>query len=69
MSDAPRDESEMNPVDDVRVVRERLDSEAGGDIRILAERARLAFEQYREQLGLKLVKPPERGDRPTGTSD
>jgi hypothetical protein len=59
----------MTPVDDVRVVRERLNREAGGDIRVLAERARLAFEQYREQLGLKLVKPPERTDRPTGTSD
>ena len=69
MSDAMPDESELTPVDDVRRVRERLSREAGGSVRVLIERANAALGQYREQLGLKLVKPPERTDRPTGTTD
>ncbi|MEN6627447.1 MAG: hypothetical protein ABFD69_14580 [Candidatus Sumerlaeia bacterium] len=52
--------SEPTPVDDVRRVRERLDREAQGDIHTLAEQSRAAFEQYRQQLNLKLVSPPPR---------
>lgn len=48
---------EETAVDDVRRVRERLSREAGGDIDKLAEQSRQAFEQLREELGLKLVKP------------
>jgi hypothetical protein len=66
MSEAPDPDRELTPVDDVRRIREQLSREAGGDMRKLAELGMRAFEQYREKLGLKLVKP-RRHDRRTGT--
>lgn len=57
-------EDQLTPVDDVRRIRERLWREAGGDIRVLSERARKVAEQYREKLNLKRVSAAE--DLPGG---
>jgi hypothetical protein len=51
----PNNAAEPTPVDDVRRIRERLSREAGGDVYKLAEASQKVFEQYRRQLGLKLV--------------
>ena len=53
-------EEDLTPVDDVRRVREEIDERFGGDIRKIAAYANAIGEQYREALGLKLVKPPTR---------
>ena len=52
---ADRREFEKTPVDDVRVVRERLSREAGGDIRKLVENSRRFAKEYAAKLGLKIV--------------
>jgi len=49
---------EETPVDDVRKVRERLDKEAGGDVRALAAESRRVSEELRAKLGLRRVAPP-----------
>ena len=46
---------EETPVDDVRRVRVRLSSEAGGNVHRLIEESRRAAEGYRDKLGLKPV--------------
>jgi hypothetical protein len=50
--------AEETPVDDVRKVRERLDKEAGGDVRALAAASRRVAEELRAKLGLRRVAPP-----------
>ena len=60
---------EKTPVDDVRLVRERLHREFGGDIRKLTEHARQVAEEYRQQLGLKVVQPPPREICQSGTME
>ena len=54
-------------VDDVRRVRERLSSEAGGNIPKLVQASNRALEENRERLGLKVVKAPDHSVRPEGT--
>ncbi len=44
---------EETPVDDVRVVRERLNREAGGDIHLLIQQSRAATEKFRARLKIK----------------
>ena len=51
---AARD-GEETPVDDVRRIRERLDREAGGDVRRLMERSAKVAEKYVKLLDLKRV--------------
>jgi len=43
---------EATPVDDVRLVREKLSGECGNDVNCLADRARKTAESLREKLGL-----------------
>ncbi len=47
--------AQRTPVDDVRIVRERLSREAGGDIHLLIQRSREAAEKFRGKLGLKTI--------------
>ena len=54
---------ERTPVDDVRVVRERLNREAGGDIHLLIQRSRAATEKFRARLGLKMTSVTARPAR------
>jgi hypothetical protein len=58
MSENSSISKEPTPVDDVRLVRERLTREAGGDISKLAEQARRTAERLREKLRFKFVDPP-----------
>jgi hypothetical protein len=58
---------EQSAVDDVRRVRERFAIEAAGDLRKLVEASNQVLEQYREKLGLKVVKAPQQTTRPSGT--
>jgi hypothetical protein len=44
---------EGTPVDDVRVVRERLNREAGGDIHLLIQQSRAATKKFRSRLKIK----------------
>ena len=46
---------EETPVDDVRRIRERLDREAGGDVRLLMEQSHRFFEDHGKSLGLKRI--------------
>lgn len=46
---------ERTPVEDVRIVRERLNREAAGDIHLLIQQSTEAAEKYRIKLGLKMV--------------
>jgi hypothetical protein len=50
MSEERVKDSEATPVDDVRRVRERLDREAGGNVRKLAQRSNEAYEALRQRL-------------------
>ena len=50
---------EETPVDDVRRIRERLDREAGGDVRRLMEQSHKFFEEHGKSLGLKIVSLDE----------
>lgn len=52
--------NEQTAVDDVRRIREQIDREAGGDIRKHVEQTNAIVEQYRQELGLRLVEPPSR---------
>lgn len=54
-------------VDDVRRIRERLDRESEGDIQRHIENSNRVLEEYREQLGLKVVQPPPKPKRRDGT--
>jgi ribosome-binding ATPase YchF (GTP1/OBG family) len=67
MNQIANSEQSLTPVDDVRLVREELDKECGGDLRKLAARANKTAEEYRQKLGLKIVQPPARGGRRDGT--
>lgn len=51
-------------VDEVRAIREAIDTEVGHDLRKLAERARLVSEQARAEFGL----PPATPAREPGAS-
>ena len=58
--------SGKTPVDDVRVVRERLNREAGGDIHLLIQQSRAATEKFIATLRLKMTSAagrPARGPR------
>ena len=66
-NEEPKPPDAPTPVDDVRGVRERLSREAGGDIRKLADESRRVVEQYRHQLGLKIVRAPRNADLRTGS--
>ena len=59
--------NEETAVDDVRRIREQIDRESGGDLRKPVEETNRIAEQYRDQLGLKIVQPPPRQVRRNGT--
>lgn len=50
--------ADATPVDDVRIVREKLSRETDNDVNHLADRAREVAEQLRQKLGLR----PEKDD-------
>ncbi len=54
-------------VEEVRAVREAIDEEVGHDLRILAERARKAGEEYRRTRGAAEARAPEAAHGATGT--
>lgn len=45
--------ADATPVDDVRIVREKLSRETDNDVNHLADRAREVAEQLRQKLGLR----------------
>jgi hypothetical protein len=51
--------AEETPVDDVRRVRERLDREAGGDVRALAQESRRVSDELLKKLGLRRAPSSE----------
>lgn len=55
---------EQTPVDDVRLVRNRISRESGGDIHRQIKESRRVAESYRDTLGLKTTPAPRvRGKR------
>lgn len=51
---------EPTPVDDVRLIRERLSREAGNDVYVLSERSQKIAEGLAASLGLKRVRTRKR---------